>query len=147
MTGVQTCALPILLRFVKGKARLNIELKSGDTVYTADKVAELIQKYDMQNDCVITSFDYNMLKRVKELTDDIQVGYILSIAYGDFYSMDDVDFFSMNASFLSKQIVDAIHNSGKQVYAWTVNNATSIKNLTNKGVDNIITDEIGRAHV
>ena len=50
-----------------------------------------------------------MLKRVKELTDDIQVGYILSIAYGDFYSMDDVDFFSMNASFLSKQIVDAIH--------------------------------------
>ena len=95
----------------------------------------------MQNDCVITSFDYNMLKRVKELTDDIQVGYILSIAYGDFYSMDDVDFFSMNASFLSKQIVDAIHNSGKQVYAWTVNNATSIKNLTNKGVDNIITDD------
>ena len=126
---------------IKDDQIVNIELKSGDTVYTADKVAELIQKYDMQNDCVITSFDYNMLKRVKELTDDIQVGYILSIAYGDFYSMDDVDFFSMNASFLSKQIVDAIHNSGKQVYAWTVNNATSIKNLTNKGVDNIITDD------
>ena len=139
--GEKVPSLEEVLRFVKGKARLNIELKSGDTVYTADKVAELIQKYDMQNDCVITSFDYNMLKRVKELTDDIQVGYILSIAYGDFYSMDDVDFFSMNASFLSKQIVDAIHNSGKQVYAWTVNNATSIKNLTNKGVDNIITDD------
>jgi glycerophosphodiester phosphodiesterase len=139
--GEKVPSLEEVLRFVKGKARLNIELKSGDTVYTADKVAELIQKYDMQNDCVITSFDYNMLKRVKELTDDIQVGYILSIAYGDFYSMDDVDFFSMNASFLSKQIVDAIHNSGKQVYAWTVNNAISIKNLTNKGVDNIITDD------
>ena len=139
--GEKVPSLEEVLRFVKGKAQLNIELKSGDTVYTADKVAELIQKYDMQNDCVITSFDYNMLKRVKELTDDIQVGYILSIAYGDFYSMDDVDFFSMNASFLSKQIVDAIHNSGKQVYAWTVNNATSIKNLTNKGVDNIITDD------
>lgn len=115
--GEKVPSLEEVLRFVKGKARLNIELKSGDTVYTADKVAELIQKYDMQ------------------------VGYILSIAYGDFYSMDDVDFFSMNASFLSKQIVDAIHNSGKQVYAWTVNNATSIKNLTNKGVDNIITDD------
>lgn len=139
--GEKVPSLEEVLRFVKGKAQLNIELKSGDTVYTADKVTELIQKYDMQNDCVITSFDYNMLKRVKELTDDIQVGYILSIAYGDFYSMDDVDFFSMNASFLSKQIVDAIHNSGKQVYAWTVNNATSIKNLTNKGVDNIITDD------
>ena len=36
-------------------------------------------KFSFKNDCVITSFDYNMLKRVKELTDDIQVGYILSI--------------------------------------------------------------------
>ena len=55
--------------------------------------------------------------------------------------MDDVDFFSINASFLTKRTVDAIHKSGKMVFAWTVNNETSIKNLTNKGVDNIITDE------
>ena len=95
----------------------------------------------MIDDCVITSFDYKAIKKAKQCNEDIQVGYILSVAYGDFYEMDDVDFFSMNASFLSKQIVDAIHNSGKQVYAWTVNNATSIKNLTNKGVDNIITDD------
>ena len=27
------------------------------------------------------------------------------------------------------------------MYAWTVNNEISIKNLSNKGVDNIITDE------
>ena len=52
-----------------------------------------------------------------------------------------MDFFSVNASFLTKRVVDAIHNSGKQVYAWTVNNDASIKNLTNKGVDNIITDK------
>jgi len=54
--------------------------------------------------------------------------------------MDDVDFFSVNASFLSKITVDAIHNAGKQVHAWTVDNTVSIKNLANKGVDNIITD-------
>ena len=54
--------------------------------------------------------------------------------------MEDVDFFSMNASFLTKRTVDAIHNSGKQVYAWTVNNEDAIRNLTNNGVDNIITD-------
>lgn len=63
------------------------------------------------------------------------------MAYGKFYEIDDVDFFSVNASFLTKRVVDAIHNSGKQVYAWTVNNDASIKNLTNKGVDNIITDK------
>jgi glycerophosphoryl diester phosphodiesterase len=37
--------------------------------------------------------------------------------------------------------VDAIHNSGKMVYAWTVNSSSSVVNLTNKGVDCIITDD------
>ena len=55
--------------------------------------------------------------------------------------MEDVDFFSVNAAFLTKRLVDAIHNSGKQIHAWTVNNQSSIKNLSNKGVDNIITDD------
>jgi glycerophosphoryl diester phosphodiesterase len=47
---------------------------------------------------------------------------------------------SFNASFLSKRTVDAIHNSGKMVYAWTVNSSESAINLTNKGVDCLITD-------
>ena len=55
--------------------------------------------------------------------------------------MEDVDFFSVNAAFLTKRLVNAIHNSGKQIHAWTVNNQSSIKNLSNKGVDNIITDD------
>ena len=54
--------------------------------------------------------------------------------------MKNIDFFSVNAAFLSKRTIDAIHNSGKQVYAWTVNNKDSIKNLTNKGVDGVISD-------
>ena len=77
----------------------------------------------------------------KEYDENIKTGYILSVAYGTFYDTDEVDFFSMNASFLSKRLIDAIHKSGKEVYAWTVNNEISIKNLSNKGVDNIITDE------
>ena len=140
--GERVPTLEEVLDFVEGKVQLNIEIKGNNSnTLIADRVVEMIEKYDMQSDCVVTSFDYSVIKRVKQLSNEIEVGYILSVAYGDFYSMDDVDFFSMNASFLSKQIVDAIHNSGKQVYAWTVNNATSIKNLTNKGVDNIITDD------
>ena len=81
---------------------------------------------------------YNLL--MKSYNENIKVGYILSAAYGDFYDMRNIDFFSVNAAYLSKRTIDAIHNSGKQVYAWTVNNKDSIKNLTNKGVDGVITD-------
>lgn len=139
--GERVPSLEEVLKLAKGKIKLNIEIKAApDSEEVAQKVVELIDKYSMEDECVITSFDYDALIKVKKYNKDIQTGYILSVAYGKFYEIDGVDFFSVNASFLTKRVVDAIHNSGKQVYAWTVNNDASIKNLANKGVDNIITD-------
>ena len=140
--GEQVPTLQEVLELTKGKVKLNIEIKTSlNDSDIAGKVVKIIQEYEAQEDCEITSFDYNTLKKIKEYDENIKTGYILSVAYGTFYDTDEVDFFSMNASFLSKRLIDAIHKSGKEVYAWTVNNEISIKNLSNKGVDNIITDE------
>lgn len=131
-----------VLKFAKDNIKLNIELKpENNQKKMAEKVVSLIENYEMESDCVITSFDYDILMEIKKINPDIQVGYIINVAYGDFYDDDNVDFFSMNAAFASKRIIDAIHNSGKKVYVWTVNQENSIRNLTNKGVDCIITDE------
>lgn len=100
------------MQLAKGKIKLNIEIKTADNSdEVAKKVVKLIQKYSMQDSCVITSFDYSALQAVRSYDEDIEVGYILSVAYGKFYEIDDVDFFSVNASFLTKRVVDAIHNS------------------------------------
>lgn len=139
--GEKVPLLKDVLELAQGKIKLNIELKPADNgVELARRTVRLIEKYNMVNDCVITSFSNSVLQEVKSCNQDIKAGYILSAAYGDFYGMEQVDFFSVNAAFLSKRTIDAIHNSGKQVYAWTVNNKEAIKNLTNKGVDGIITD-------
>ncbi len=142
--GEQVPSFEEVLKLVKANTvsvKLNVEIKSTpDSDIVAKKVVDLIKKYSMEDDCVITSFDYDALIAVKNIDKDIQTGYILSVAYGKFYEDTRVDFFSVNASFLTKRVVDAIHNTGKQVYAWTVNNDISIKNLANKGIDNIITD-------
>ena len=139
--GENVPSLKEVLELTQGKIKLNIELKPADNgTALAKNTVQLIEKYNMVNDCVITSFSESALKAVKTYNQEIKVGYILSAAYGDFYDMKNVDFFSVNAAFLSKRTIDAIHNSGKRVYAWTVNNKESIKNLTNKGVDGIITD-------
>lgn len=140
-TGEKIPTLREVLELTQGKILVNIEIKP--TQYDNDiagKVVALIEEYGMEDECEITSFDYNALKQVKAYNKDIKTGYILSVAYGRFYDTDEVDFFSINASFLSKRLIDAIHKSGKEVYAWTVNNEASIRNLSNKGVDNIITD-------
>lgn len=139
--GENVPSLKEVLELTQGKIKLNIELKPADNGNAlAKNTVRIIEKYNMVNDCVITSFSESALKAVKTYNQEIKVGYILSAAYGDFYDMKNVDFFSVNAAFLSKRTIDAIHNSGKRVYAWTVNNKESIKNLTNKGVDGIITD-------
>lgn len=139
--GENVPSLKEVLELTQGKIKLNIELKPADNgTALAKNTVRIIEKYNMVNDCVITSFSESALKAVKIYNQEIKVGYILSAAYGDFYDMKNVDFFSVNAAFLSKRTIDAIHNSGKRVYAWTVNNKESIKNLTNKGVDGIITD-------
>ena len=139
--GENVPSLKEVLELTQGKIKLNIELKPVDNgTALAKNTVRLIEKYNMVNDCVITSFSESALKAVKTYNQEIKVGYILLAAYGDFYDMKNVDFFSVNAAFLSKRTIDAIHNSGKQVYAWTVNNKEAIKNLTNKGVDGIITD-------
>ena len=139
--GEKVPSLREVLELTQGKIKLNIELKPVDNgEELARKTVALIEKYNMEDDCVITSFSSAALAAVKSSNANIKVGYILSAAYGDYYEMKNIDFFSVNAAFLSKRTIDAIHNSGKQVYAWTVNNKDSIKNLTNKGVDGIITD-------
>ena len=139
--GENVPSLKEVLELTQGKIKLNIELKPADNgTALAKNTVRLIEKYNMVNECVITSFSESALKAVKTYNQEIKVGYILSAAYGDFYDMKNVDFFSVNAAFLSKRTIDAIHNSGKRVYAWTVNNKEAIKNLTNKGVDGIITD-------
>ena len=139
--GEKVPGLREVLELAQGKIKLNIELKPADnSEELARKTVALIEKYNMENDCVITSFSSSALSAAKSCDENIRVGYILSAAYGDYYDMKNIDFFSVNAAFLSKRTIDAIHNSGKQVYAWTVNNKDSIKNLTNKGVDGVITD-------
>ena len=139
--GEKVPSLREVLELTQGKIKLNIELKpAGNGEELAKKTVALIEKYNMAGDCVITSFSSSALLAVKSCNENIKVGYILSAAYGDFYDMKNIDFFSVNAAYLSKRTIDAIHNSGKQVYAWTVNNKESIKNLTNKGVDGVITD-------
>lgn len=139
--GEKVPGLREVLELAQGKIKLNIELKPADnSEELARKTVALIEKYNMENDCVITSFSSSALSAAKSCDENIRVGYILSAAYGEYYDMKNIDFFSVNAAFLSKRTIDAIHNSGKQVYAWTVNNKDSIKNLTNKGVDGVITD-------
>ncbi len=142
--GVHVPTLEEALKLCKGKINLNIELKAGKSTALNDdlteKVLRLIDLYDMEDQCMISCTDQAMLAKVKDYNSKIKTGYILSFAYGMFYNVDYIDFFSMKSSFLNESTVKTLHSLGKEVHAWTVNSRSETERMKQLGVDNIITD-------
>lgn len=131
------------LQFVDKRAKLNIEIKptkhGSDTL--EQDVAELITQYQYTDACYVTSFSYGSLKKVKEVNPEIRTGYLMSVAYGQFYSLKYADAFSLNKVFVTSQVVNAAHQQGKQIFAWMVNSMSEVRSLCNLHVDSIITDD------
>lgn len=139
--GERIPTLEQVLELCKGRINLNIEIK--DSAYNQaleEKVVALIKEFEFENQCVITSTSLASLKKVKKLNEDLKTGYIMSIAYGNFYEAEDIDFFSMKYSFVTQEVVSKAHSFGKEVHVWTVNSRSELERMKNLGVDNIITD-------
>lgn len=139
-------SLQEVLETCKGRMKLNIELKNtGDDTSLPEQVAALIMEYDMEDQCVITSVKLKYLERVKAFNPDLRTGYILAAAYGKYYESEDFDLISIRSSFVSRRLVEAVHEDGKAIHVWTVNSKSEMEQMKILGVDNIITDYPVRA--
>lgn len=139
--GVRIPSLDQVMDYAKGRIDLNIELKSRNgQSQLPEKVLALVNEYEMQEQCVITSTNIEDLRRIKELQPEIKTGLILSAAYGDYYSNDAMDFISIRSGFVTEHVVERSHEAGKAVHVWTVNSREELERLKLLGVDNVITD-------
>lgn len=139
--GTTIPTLEEVLQVCKGNIKLNIEMKRiPKQKELVEKVVALIEEYEFERQCVVSSMSYEALGYVKEQNSDIRTGYILSIAYGNYLDNDNIDFISMKASAVTEDIVKRAHVLGKEVHVWTVNDRNEMTRLEALGVDNIITD-------
>lgn len=139
--GTKIPTLAEVLELCQDRVDLNIELKhTGRDCALPEAVTALIREYGMEEQCVVTSASLSCLELVKALEPDIRTGYIIAAAYGDFYSDEAVDFISLRSSFVSRRLVERIHEQGKAIYAWTVNSASEMERMMLLQVDGIITD-------
>ncbi|MDF2485311.1 MAG: glycerophosphoryl diester phosphodiesterase [Herbinix sp.] len=125
----------------KDRIKLNIEIKiTGNEQALEERLVALIEEYDYENQCIISSTNHNALRKVKGLNEDLHTGLILSAVYGNFFDKEYVDFFSIRYNFISKDIVTSAHRAGKEVHAWTVNTMRELERMKSLKVDSIITD-------
>lgn len=133
----EIASLEELINLCEGKTKLNIEIKTEDAV---QKAVDEIRKYDVENDCVISSFSYPVLQEVRKTAPNIKIGCEMSIAQGDIYSLD-VDFFEIESGFINSNMISKIHNSGKKISIRTIDDEESLLKIIDTGVDNIVTNE------
>mgnify|MGYP000491330594 FL=1 len=93
------------------------------------------------SNCVITSQSYETLHKVKALAPEYPTGYILALGVGNYYDLPDADFFSVETTFITSGMVNAVHLRGKTVSAWTIDREKVATHMLELGVDDLITDK------
>lgn len=134
-------SLEAVIDAVSGKMRLNIELKTNrHQKQLAERVVELVEKKQFEQQCIVTSFNHEEIKKVKSLNPDIQTGLI-------FNKMPEEDIWSANLEILSahKKLVNPdfirkARENGKEIHVWTVNKEKKMREFIELQVDNIITN-------
>ncbi|MEG1427139.1 MAG: glycerophosphodiester phosphodiesterase family protein, partial [Oscillospiraceae bacterium] len=140
--GTRIPTLEEVLAQCKGKIRMNIELKSNGHERSLEKsVAELITQSDSDQEVVITSLTKKCLVNFKKYKPKIPCGYIVSMAVGNYLDVPWSDFYSVEQSFITKQLIYDAHKRGKTINAWTPDTAAEIENLITLGVDSVITGD------
>ena len=136
-------------------------------------IVEALQYHDIIARTFLQSFDWRLAIQTKALLPELKVGMLTdqqsdgtpqspisgnadlwtnNLDLGDFNSVPDMvkyvggNVWSCNALDVSKTDVITAHQLGLEVYVWTVNSQTQMKEMVDLGVDAITTDYPDRLH-
>lgn len=139
--GEKVPTLTEVIELCRGRMRLNIELKFyGPDRQLAADVARIIREQAFEQECIVTSLNLDSLEVIRAHNPNVRTGLIVAHAAGDISRLD-VDVLSIRADFLSRDLLRLARRQGREVHAWTVNDATQMARLMQRGVDNILTSD------
>jgi len=137
----RTPRLSDVLAMVKGRSRVIIELKYyGHDVDLENRVAEIVDAFQMDSDVAIMSLKYSAVQKFKSLRPDLRAGVLAATAVGNLSRLD-ADFLAVNQGIVSQRLIDTAQAQGKDVYAWTINDAVTMSSLISRGINGLITDK------
>lgn len=130
-----------VIRLVKGKIKLNIEVKvSGKDPDIAQKVVEIIQSEGIEQDCMVTSFEKPVILKVKEIAPQVITGFIFDEEHPPDIFEGNWEYVCSKRNVVDEDFVRVAKRKGKKIFVWTVNYPAEMKELIALGVDGIITD-------
>ena len=132
----------VLKTFKDSNIRLQVEIKPTKYDHELEeKVLKIINDNGMHDRCIITSLKAAPLKRIKELDPTMITAYSMYIAWDHIEDITWSDYFTIEESNVTPELVADIHKAGKKCFAWTVNSEETVQNLVDSNVDGILTDD------
>ena len=140
--GTTIPTLDEVLKLCNNKLFLNIEIKrTGHDDGITQKVIDIILENDFLGQCDITSQDYATIEEVKEINPDILTAYTSIIGIGQIYKLEAADIISIQETSATYKNIENLHNAGKRVFVWTVNEEETMEQLITLNVDAILTND------
>ena len=139
---VHICTLREALEFAKeNDMNVQVELKG----HPADKnfeenVIKDINETGMHDNVMIIAQDASRLMRVMEIDPTITKGYCMVIAVGDLNDIEYTDNITIEETYVTPELVRAMHEKGIKVFCWTVDLDDTVQYLVSCDVDVIGTD-------
>ncbi len=144
------------LELVNGRTTLLLEIKEGSPYHPniERNIIKIINEYDAHDWCIVQSFNDGVLKNFRELPNlhsDVQKLFAAFIPVAPFYGgsrfsykrLGRYDFaqeVNINYKYVSPLVVRKVHQMGKKVNVWTVNEPQNLQKYVEMGVDGIITN-------
>lgn len=124
---------------------INFELKTGIVLYPRieENLIEMIYKYNMQSNVILSSFNHYSMFHCKEISKEIKTGllYMEGLYEPEVYCKHvGADALHPNFYAIDKEIIANAKKAGILINPFTVNEEAVMKNLVAAGVDGIITN-------
>lgn len=143
--GAKVPVLHEVMELVKGKIKLNIEIKAGKAGgYTGivDLMVAEIERLDMVDQVVVSTFHRPYLLELRRKAPHINAAYLYSKAFDAPWLEAEEQGWDLHPhqSLVDEELVDEAHARGIIVRAWNPNEAEKMRPLVALGVDGIGTN-------
>ena len=138
-TGEPVPTLEQVLAWAKDKILVNIEIKGAGC---EQPVVDLVKKYEMVDQVIVSSFHHDYLAKIKELEPAIETGALFGKERDLKEIIEECHPDAVNPKYIlaTKAFVKEAHALGLEVNVYTVNDQLSMKQMLQAGVDSIITN-------
>ena len=143
--GEKIPTLDETLALIKGKARINIELKGKATaIPTLNRLNEAVATSNWQwQDFLISSFDHRLLSETRAHCQAVPIGVLYpstSVQYLEAATTLTASSLHLSQSQCTQSLLTQAHQAGFKVFVYTVNDPNQAMSLQANGVDGVFSD-------